>query len=151
MNTRSKYTQDLFATTAVVQRMMHACLQHLFDEIGVAPSQLQLLHLILQRQPVSLKVLATEMHLTPGAITQLVESVVQAGYVIRSESTEDRRITVVSLTDAGTTVCKQLEQIKQTLLSKVVADLDDTELAVFLRVQQKMLSYLETNCAKVKK
>lgn len=151
MDTRSKYTQDLFATSAVVQRMMHACLQRSFDEIGVAPSQLQVLHLIRHQQPVSLKVLATDLHLTPGAITQLVEGVVQAGYVTRSESIEDRRITVVSLTEAGTAVCKQLEHKKQTLLAKVVADLDENELAVFLRVQQKMLVYLEEYCAKVKK
>lgn len=151
MDTRSKYTQDLYATTVVVQRMMHACLQRSFDEIGVAPSQLQILHLIRQRQPVSLKVLAAELRLTPGAITQLVEGAVQAGYVIRSESNEDRRITDVSLTEAGSAVLKLLEQKKQALLTKVVAELDDDELAVFLRVQQKMLLYLEEYCAKVKK
>src|SRR5581483_7988523 len=121
MNTRSKYTQDLFATTAVVQRMMHACLQRSFDEIGVAPSQLQVLHLIRQQQSVSLKVLATDMRLTPGAITQLIEGLVQAGYVTRSEGNEDRRITIVALTNAGTEVVKQLEQKKQALLTKVVA------------------------------
>lgn len=151
MEARSKYTQDLYTTTAVVQRMMHACLQRLFDEIGVAPSQLQVLHLIRQHQPISLKKLAAELHLTPGAITQLIDSVVGAGYVTRSESNEDRRITVVSMTEAGTAVVKQLEQMKQTLLLKVVADLDDEELAVYLRVQQKMLAYLEDYCAKVKK
>jgi DNA-binding MarR family transcriptional regulator len=151
MDKRSKSIQDLFATTAVVQRMMHTCLQRSFDEIGVAPSQLQILHLIRQQQPVSLKILASDMRLTPGAITQLIEGVVQAGYVTRTESSEDRRITVVTLTPAGTNVCKQLEQKKQALLLKVVADLNDDELEVFLRVQQKMLNYLEDNCAKLKK
>lgn len=151
MDTRRKYTQDLYATTAVVQRMMHACLQRSFDEIGVAPSQLQVLLLIRRRQPVSLKVLASNLHLTPGAITQLVEGAVKSGYVIRSESNEDRRITDVSLTEAGVAVCKLLEHKKQRLLTKVVADLDDNELAIFLRVQRKMLSYLEEYCTKVKK
>ena len=97
MDKRTKSIQDLFATTAVVQRMMHTCLQRSFDEIGVAPSQLQILHLIRQQQPVSLKTLASNMRLTPGAITQLIEGVVQAGYVTRTESSEDRRITVVTL------------------------------------------------------
>lgn len=151
MNKRSQVTQDLFATLAVVQRMMHACLQRSFEEIDVAPSQLQLLHHIMQQQPVSLKILAADMRLTPGAITQLVEGVVHAGYVTRSESSEDRRITVVSLTDAGMSVVKRLEQKKRVLLKGVVANLDDNELAVFLRVQHKMLTYLETYCSKLKK
>lgn len=151
MDKRSKSIQDLFATSAVVQRMMHACLLRSFDELGVAPSQLQLLHLIREQQPVSLKTLASGMRLTPGAITQLVEGVVQSGYVTRSESSTDRRVTVVSLTPTGVEICKQLEQKKRALLAKVVADLNDEELHIFLRVQQKMLVHLEDGCAKVKK
>jgi DNA-binding MarR family transcriptional regulator len=151
MDKRSKSIQDLFATAAVVQRMMHACLQRSFDELSVAPSQLQLLHLIREQQPVSLKTLANDMRLTPGAITQLVEGVVQSGYVTRSESRTDRRITVVSLTPTGVEICKLLEQKKKALLAKVVADLNDEELNIFLRVQQKMLVHLEESCAKVKK
>lgn len=151
MDKRSQDIQDLFATYAVVQRMMHSCLQRAFDELGVAPSHLQLLHLIKQHQPLSLKRLAVELRLTPGAITQQVESVVQAGYVTRTESSEDRRITVVSLTPSGVAVCKRLERMKQELLTKVVADLNNEELEVFLGVQQKMLVHLEESCAKVKK
>jgi DNA-binding MarR family transcriptional regulator len=151
MDKRSKHTQDLFATSAVVQRMMHACLQRTFDELGVAPSQLQLLHLIKQQQPVSLKVLAADMRLTPGAITQLVESLVQAGYITRTEGVEDRRITVVELTTAGAEVCTQLERKKKSLLSQVLVDLDDSELELYLRVQRKMLAHLEENYAQVKK
>lgn len=151
MDKRSQVIQDLFATYPVVQRMMHTCLQREFDEIGVAPSQLQMLHLIRNHQPVSLKMLAAELRLTPGAITQQIESVVQAGYVTRTESSEDRRITVVSLTQSGTAVFKRLERMKQLLLQKVVADLNDKELEVFLEVQRKMLVHLEESCAKVKK
>ncbi|MFI5275611.1 MAG: MarR family winged helix-turn-helix transcriptional regulator [Candidatus Saccharimonadales bacterium] len=151
MDKRSKDIQDLFATYAVVQRMMHTCLQRAFDELGVAPSQLQLLHLIKHNQPVSLKTVAAELRLTPGAITQQVESVVKAGYVNRNESSEDRRITVASLTPSGSAILKRLERMKQELLTKVVADLNDEELEVFLRVQQKMLVHLEESCAKVKK
>ena len=151
MDKRSKNTQELFTTSAVVQRMMHSCLQRSFDEIGVAPSQLQLLHLIKREQPVSLKTLAAEMRLTPGAITQLIEGLVQADYVTRTGSNEDRRITVVTLTPSGTDVLKLLEHKKQALLRQVVADLNNEELEIFLRVQQKMLTHLEESCAKVKK
>ena len=151
MNARNQTIQDLFATAAVVQRLMRICLTRDFDEIGVAPSQLQLLQLIEQRQSASLKTLASDMHLTPGAITQLVEGLVRAGYVTRTESSEDRRISVVALTPAGSQTCKLLEGKKQALLAKVVADMDDNELKVFLKVQQKMLAHLEENCAHSKK
>ncbi len=151
MSSRDKKLQDLFATTALTQRMMHLYIMRAFDDLGVAPSQLHLLHTVERLQPVSLKTLASEMRLTPGAITQLIEAMVQAGYVERSSNDTDRRVIVVALTKSGNETVVLLKRKKQALLAKVVADLDDNELAIFLRVQQKMLTYLETNCRNLKK
>jgi len=151
MNTRAQNLQDLFATSALTQRMMHACMQHAFEELGIAPSQMHLLQLIEHLQPVSLKKLADDMRLTPGAITQLVDGLVTANYLERTPSSEDRRVTVVALTDAGKEKVGFLKRKKQALLTKVVADLDDSELEIFLRVQRKMLTYLETSCRNIKK
>jgi len=150
MDTRTKNLQDLFATSALTQRMMHACMQHAFEEVGIAPSQMHLLQLVEHAQSVSLKKLADDMRLTPGAITQLVDGLVETGYLQRTPSSEDRRVTVVALTDAGKEKIGFLKRKKQALLAKVVADLDDDELQVFLRVQQKMLSYLESHCRNIK-
>lgn len=151
MGTRSKNIQEIFRASAVVQRMMRTCLLKDFEEMGVAPSQLQLLQLIEQQQPVSLKLLAASMHLTPGAITQLVEGLVRAGYVTRTESSEDRRVMVVTLTPEGAKVGKTFERKKQEILTEIVANMTDDELEIFLRVQQKMLTHLETYCTTVKK
>lgn len=151
MHARNKNLQDLFTTAALLQRMMHTCMLRTFDEAGIAPSQLQLLHLIGRQQPVSLKVLAADMRLTPGAITQTVDGLVQVGYVERESGKDDRRVITVSLTPTGREKASLLERQKQALLTKVVADLDDDEVAVYLRVQQKMLAYLEANCRDIKK
>lgn len=151
MYNRAKNLQELFATSALTQRMMHVYMHRSFDELGLAPSQLQLLQLIEHAQPVSLKTLAGDMRLTPGAITQLVDGLVQIGYIKRTPSAEDRRVTVVALSEAGSDKIGSLKRKKQALLAKVVVDLDDEELEVYLRVQQKMLAYLEANCRNVKK
>jgi DNA-binding MarR family transcriptional regulator len=146
MNKRSQNLQELFATSAVIQRLMHAYIHRSFDELGLAPSHLQLLQFIEREQPVSLKRLAEHMRLTPGAITQLVESLVRAEYVTRTPDAADRRVINIALTSAGGEKIGALSRKKQSLLAKVVADLNDEELQVFLRVQQKMLQYLETSC-----
>jgi MarR family 2-MHQ and catechol resistance regulon transcriptional repressor len=150
MQSRAKNIRELFDTTAMTQRLMHTYVHRTFDELGVAPSQLHLLHLIEHMQPVSLKKLAEAMRLTPGAITQIVESLVQAGYIDRKPDTQDRRVSVVTLTDAAREKMSALTRTKQAMLTKVVADLDDDELRIYLRVQQKMLAYLEANCRNVK-
>ncbi len=151
MTTRSKNLQELFATSDVVQRLMRQCIHRVFDQMGIAPSELHLLHTIDMLQPVSLKKLAAEMHLTPGAITQLVDSLVESGYVERTQDTHDRRVVVATLTSEGKEKITLLIRKKRALLEKVVANLDDDELDVFLRVQQKMLEYLEATCRTNKK
>lgn len=151
MSTRTQNLQDLFATSALTQRMIHACMQHAFEEVGIAPSQMHLLQLVEHSQPVSLKKLADDMRLTPGAITQLVDGLVATEYLQRTSSKEDRRVIVVTLTDIGKEKIGFLKRKKQALLAQVAAELNDDELEVFLRVQQKMLRFLETNCRNIKK
>jgi len=151
MERRQKNLQDLFDTAAMTQRLMHTYIHRTFDELGIAPSQLHLLHLIEQSQPVSLKKLAEAMRLTPGAITQLVDGLVRAELVNRESDPRDRRISVVTLTDTGRDKIRALTRQKQALLQKVAGDLDDDELQVYLGVQRKMLAHLEANCRNVKK
>lgn len=151
MEQREKDLQDLFAVNAMTQRLMHTYMHRIFAELGVAPSQLHLLQLVEHGEPVSLKKLALAMRVTPGAITQLVESMVQAGYIDRKPDTQDRRMSVVTLTELGHEKIGELLRIKEGLLARVAADLDDKELRIYLRVQQKMLEYLETNCKPIKK
>ncbi|HSW80673.1 MAG TPA: MarR family transcriptional regulator [Candidatus Saccharimonadales bacterium] len=151
MATRSKNLQELFATSDVVQRMMRQCIHQVFNEMGIAPSQLHLIHTIEMMQPVSLKKLATEMRLTPGAITQLVDSLVESGYVKRTHGTEDRRVIVAELTEEGKAKLGLLKRKKRAMLEKVVAEMDDTEIDVFLKAQKKMLAYLENYCRNSKK
>lgn len=143
MSRRSENLQELFATSAVIQRMMYSLMHRAIEDLGIAPSQLQLMQLIEQRQPVSLKTLAADMRLTPGAITQLVDGLVQVGYARRTPASIDRRVTMAELTKDGTSKIGLCKRRKQALLMKAVDYLDDDELAVYLKVQQKILDHLE--------
>lgn len=151
MERRRKNLQELFEISQMTQRLMHMYMHRRFEELGVAPPQVHLLHLIGQMQPVNLKKLADGMRLTPGAITQLVDGLVRAGYVDRLPDEKDRRSSVVTLNAVGQDKIKALTRQKQTLLAEVANDLDDNELETYLHVQQKMLAYLETNCRNIKK
>lgn len=151
MSTRNENLQDIYAISAITQRLMRSYMHSSYDHLHIAPSESQLLQLISDVQPVSFKELAAAMHLTPGAITQLVDSLVDAGYVTRTPSAQDRRMAVVALTPQGSRTIGNLRHKKKEFFAEVVSDLSDDELAVFLNVQRKMLAYLETSCRNVKK
>lgn len=148
MSTRAQLLEQIDSTFTSMQRLMHANFHRAFEELKIAPSQLQLLMFIENMQPVSLKDLAAKMYLTPGAITQLVEGLVQQGYIERKPSEQDRRVICVAMTSEGTKKTAALQERKHEMFAKVVSELDDNELALFLRIQQKMLAQLETKICK---
>jgi DNA-binding MarR family transcriptional regulator len=151
MRTRTENLDEIYALSAMTQRLMRSHMQQSLGSLHIGPSEGHLLHFIGEAQPVSLKKLAETMHLTPGAITQLVEGLVQAGYVTRTSSEQDRRVTVAALTPEGIRTISSMKRSKEELFTKIVAGLSDDELAAFVSVQQKMLKYLEENCQSTKK
>lgn len=150
MSDRKKTLQDLFAVAQLTQRLIHASIMRAFQETGIAPSQAHLLQTVEKLQPVSFKALATELRLSPGAVTQLVEGLVQSGLVKRMPSETDRRVSNIELTLTGIEKLTVLKEKKQAVLLGVVENLSDDELENYLHVQRKMLEYLESNNRNVK-
>jgi DNA-binding MarR family transcriptional regulator len=145
MDTRTQTLQDLFAVAQLTQRLMHGCVMRAFHDMDIAPSQAHLLHMVEQMQPVSFKSLASELRLSPGAVTQLVDGLVQAELVKRTPDETDRRVSNVELTRTGKEKLSILKEKKRELLANVLKDLSDEELELYVNAQRKMLAYLEAN------
>lgn len=101
-----------------------------FRGVQLSRSQLEALFLIAHRPaPMSPGLLARELKLTPGAVTQLLDGLRRAGLVDQQQHPTDARCRVLSLTaDAGRQVA-EFEQGMLTALAGEFSDLDDTELA----------------------
>jgi DNA-binding MarR family transcriptional regulator len=151
MQSREQNLQEIYTVSALSQRLMRVYMHNSDIALNLGPSEGHLLHYISESQPVNLKELAAIMHLSPGAITQLVESLVQADYVSRNPSEQDRRVAVVTLTPLGAKTMNNMRHMKQKLFANIVTGLTDKEVATYLEIQQKMLAYLETSCANLKK
>jgi DNA-binding MarR family transcriptional regulator len=145
MRTRSEDIDEIYAQSTMIQRLMRAHMQQSHGKLHIGPSEGHLLYVIAESQPISLKKLADAIHLTPGAITQLVDSLVEANYVTRTPSEQDRRVSVVTLTPEGTRTIAAMRRSKEELFTKIVDGLSDEELHAFVGVQRKMLQYLEEN------
>lgn len=147
---REALIEAIFATTQQVHRTSTTRLHALMGQHDISLTQLELLLIVKHRQPTSVKELAAEMRLTPGAITQLLEGLAERNYVQREAADYDRRVTNVSLTATGAQKMKNLWEQKKAILRQIMETLDTDELAVMLRVQEKMLKHFE-NCAAAEK
>jgi DNA-binding MarR family transcriptional regulator len=143
---REEVIEAIFATMQQMHRTGASKFQLLMGWQEISLSQMELLLTVKHMQPVSAKTIAAHMRLTPGAVTQLMESLEAKQYIERRPSESDRRATNVYLADSGKQKLKALWERRKAMMHKIMETLDDEELGVMLRVQQKMLEHME-DCA----
>ena len=140
---RELLVQKLFENMDAVKRGMSSHMQQLNRNCPVSRTQLELLFAIRHSQPVSFKHLAQQLYLTPGAVSQLAEGLEDNGLISRHADESDRRIQCLRVSKKGNRLLENIEKQRNSFLEVIVADLTDEELALWLRVQEKMLDYFK--------
>ena len=148
---REQLIENIFATMQQLHRTSTTHLHTLMGKQDISLTQLELLLTVKHRQPVNVKDLAAHMRLTPGAITQLLEGLAERNYIGRESAEYDRRVTIVSLTPSGAGKLRLLWEQRKATLRQIMETLNDEELAVMLRVQEKMLRHFEQQAAQAVK
>jgi DNA-binding MarR family transcriptional regulator len=148
---RDTIIQTLYENMSTLKRGMHSHFQTADYGVPISLSQLELLFTIRQTQPVSSKLLAGKLCLTPGAVSQLAEGLENQELITRRVDARDRRIQCLEVTPAGTSLLQEMEARRRRVMEAIVADLSDQELEIWLRVQQKMLQHFQTDNQEVSK
>ena len=92
---------------------------------GLTESRAHLLWQLQQRGPCTQRTLAADMHITPRAITALVDGLAATGFVTREPHPSDRRATLVTFTERGRATAHGLLDSYHRLARQVFADLPD--------------------------
>lgn len=148
MSEKDRLLKEIYGNLASVRRLMATFMQ---EEYGLPASQCEILFMVHHEGAMPLKNLAKAMQLTPGAITQLVEALEQAGYVRRQPSLVDRRITTVLITEAGLLKIAHSQSAKARGFKAVLAKLTEDELRTMNTIQHKMIGFLKEHTIKEQK
>jgi DNA-binding MarR family transcriptional regulator len=140
---RNDIIPELIESLELTSRLMHRFFHDKFTDSGIAPSQIRLLHMLQCHQPTTSRELSAKLYLTPGAVTQLVEPLVQNGYVTRTPDAHDRRSICLNLTVQGDMKLNEVRQSRKELFETVVVTLSTDELQLLLAVQHKITETLE--------
>jgi DNA-binding MarR family transcriptional regulator len=92
---------------------------------GLTESRAHLLWQLQQRGPCTQRTLAAGMHVTPHAITALVDGLADTGFVTREPHPFDRRATLVTFTERGRTTAQALLDGHRRLAGQLFAGLPD--------------------------
>lgn len=106
---------------------------------SITPSQWGALIVIARRDTSTVKEVAGSLGVTPSAATQLIDGLVANGYVVRGQSTEDRR--TVSLALSSKTK-KHIKKMKEQAVQKFITlfeTLNDRELDQYIALNKKII------------
>jgi DNA-binding MarR family transcriptional regulator len=92
---------------------------------GLTESRAHLLWQLQQRGPCTQATLAFDLHVTPRAITALVDGLAATGFVTREPHPSDRRATLVTFTDRGRATSQALRDGHVRLARQLFAGLPD--------------------------
>lgn len=109
----------------VNKRIVQELEQH--DVTGIVPSHGDILMFLYREDSLSIKMLAERVHRTQPTVTVLVNKLEKLGYVERSKSAEDSRVTLIRLTEQGRQLKPIFEQVSETIQDMVYGGMTDEQ------------------------
>ncbi len=126
---REELLRSLMEKIALVIRGIHTGQAFPFADFTLGPPQVRLLFYIASRQEgLSVKEMAETLGVTPGAITQFVDVLVEKNLVKREEDPSDRRILRVKLTEFAGNNFAQFKKDYFAAISHAFENLSDEDI-----------------------
>lgn len=116
-----------------------------FFGVGVEalePGQMDALDLLVQRTW-RMGDLADALHIDPSGATRAVQRLARAGLVERSADPDDRRVVVVSVTDAGRDRHESAAARRTSALARILAEYETDELGTLVDMMERFVAALE--------
>ncbi|WP_298819426.1 MarR family winged helix-turn-helix transcriptional regulator [Chloroflexus sp.] len=109
------------------------------NEWGLSMSHLRLLSLLAPDHEQSMRELADALGITPPSLTALTRRLVQNGLVARRPHPADSRIMLLSLTEAGRQLHRDLETERVNRIGRLLAGLPHAEQQMFLDLLERAI------------
>ncbi len=115
-------------------------------EMVVTPSQGCVLRFVRENKSVNVKSVATTLHITSSAATQLIDGLVQNKYLIRNDNALDRREISLELTPKAKKLLKEFKEKGMQKMIGLFETLNDKELVEYAKLNKKINENIINTC-----
>lgn len=140
MINRSQLIAELLYSFHTLRNITKTRSLHIDQVSHITHSQWFVLTLIEHLKKASVKDVAESLDMSSSAATQLVDPLVQAGLVLRTEDSEDRRSVQLELSELGKKHISDTKEKRISEMAEIFDELTDSELQEFLRLHKKITS-----------
>jgi len=130
MDNRRKPTEAIHAWLVMLkawQSVVRYILPTMLEE-GLGESDFRVLEVLLHKGPMPVNAIGPRVDLNPGSVSVAVDRLYKKGFVSRIESSRDRRVRTVSLTDRGRQMFVPLFRRHSALIKRAFQDVASEEL-----------------------
>jgi DNA-binding MarR family transcriptional regulator len=112
------------------------------DELDLTLSQVRAIHMIecSDPEPLSGSRVAERLGISPAATSRALDGLVNKGFLVRTESNEDRRVRLFAITAAGRAAAERLAALKRAQLERFVAGLEPGQREGLSRALDELVS-----------
>lgn len=135
---RTESISELVAALTSIKRAMHGKSYQCTSGKSLSTGQLMILFAIKHHGPISGQELAVRLAMTPGGVSQLVETLVEDNLVERTTKPQDRRVQELTLTELGEAEVASIETERLAIIRHATKELTDNELQQLVRTLQKI-------------
>ena len=131
--------KKLFQTTEMIRNYQtRAIRKGRYPEITM--TQLQIIGCVLfsPEQSVRVRDISEEIGITPGGISQQVETLVQMGLLDRKTDPRDRRAVCITLSGKGEEINRKVDQFLSSLFQRLLAGVPEEKCRIFVEVLDAM-------------
>jgi MarR family transcriptional regulator, organic hydroperoxide resistance regulator len=128
---RQALIEDILAAQQIFARTIGAAMSSVWMNLDLSMAQLKTLMALYNGGAQPIGQIAEYLRVGQPTASHLVDRLVQAQFVGRTEDAQDRRRTLASLTPAGEALVQQITQVRLETLRHWLSQLDDDALAAF--------------------
>jgi DNA-binding MarR family transcriptional regulator len=121
-----------------VARQLRHTSQETLAPWDITPSQFRALRVLTRRGVMRLSELSEHLHIAARATTEVVDALEPRGLVERRPDPDDRRATLVALTEHGTSVVDAIRAARGTETQRAFGRLSQTDRAHLARILRKL-------------
>lgn len=136
---------------------MFSYIPKLFDKItfpGLSRSEFMMMHTIIIRgdEDKGLRVsdLASNLGVSTPAVSRMIKSLVDKGYISKKQDEKDRRITYVSLSEAGREKSDDCGKRMLDVVDRTIEEMGNDDIRELIRISTKLFKHFEEELDRLK-
>jgi DNA-binding MarR family transcriptional regulator len=137
--TRQQKIQQLFEGFMYLQKTMGTRKHEFLKKFGLTIPQMHILYSLDQNKMLTVKDVSQKMGITSSAATQIIEGLVNAGYIERKADEADRRVVHIQFSSSGEKKFAEFRQAHLQHISRIFSGLSDQELDLLIELPKKIL------------